>query len=309
MARTGLFLALAIGLTVPSVITAQEKTTYVRYELGTNVSYGVLEGETIHELRGDIFDSIERTGDTVALSAVRVLAPTAPKKVIAIGFNYGSHLGEADPAAEPGVFTKYPTSVIPHEDEITYYADATNLHYEGEMVLIIGRTAKNVPAEEANDYIFAVAPGNDVSEREWQSGDLQVPCEGSRHLPVGPVMVAGVDYNNILLETRLNGEVVQGADTFGPVGPVMVAGVDYNNILLETRLNGEVVQSQRTQDLIFDTASIVSYVSKYVTLEAGDMIFTGTPGTTSAMKPGDVVEVELENVGVLRNTVGPKQEN
>ena len=278
MARTGLFLALAIGLTVPSVITAQEKTTYVRYELGTNVSYGVLEGETIHELRGDIFDSIERTGDTVALSAVRVLAPTAPKKVIAIGFNYGSHLGEADPAAEPGVFTKYPTSVIPHEDEITYYADATNLHYEGEMVLIIGRTAKNVPAEEANDYIFAVAPGNDVSEREWQSGDLQWFR-------------------------------AKGADTFGPVGPVMVAGVDYNNILLETRLNGEVVQSQRTQDLIFDTASIVSYVSKYVTLEAGDMIFTGTPGTTSAMKPGDVVEVELENVGVLRNTVGPKQEN
>ena len=278
MARTGLFLALAIGLTVPSVITAQEKTTYVRYELGTNVSYGVLEGETIHELRGDIFDSIERTGETVALSAVRVLAPTAPKKVIAIGFNYGSHLGEADPAAEPGVFTKYPTSVIPHEDEITYYADATNLHYEGEMVLIIGRTAKNVPPEEANDYIFAVAPGNDVSEREWQSGDLQWFR-------------------------------AKGADTFGPVGPVMVAGVDYNNILLETRLNGEVVQSQRTQDLIFDTASIVSYVSRYVTLEAGDMIFTGTPGTTSAMKPGDVVEVELENVGVLRNTVGPKQEN
>ena len=278
MARTGLFLALAIGLTVPSVITAQEKTTYVRYELGTNVSYGILEGETIHELRGDIFDAIERTGDTVALSAVRVLAPTAPKKVIAIGFNYGSHLGEADPAAEPGVFTKYPTSVIPHEDEITYYADATNLHYEGEMVLIIGRTAKNVPPEEANDYIFAVAPGNDVSEREWQSGDLQWFR-------------------------------AKGADTFGPVGPVMVAGVDYNNILLETRLNGEVVQSQRTQDLIFDTASIVSYVSKYVTLEAGDMIFTGTPGTTSAMKPGDVVEVELENVGILRNTVGPKQEN
>ena len=278
MARTGLFLALAIGLTVPSVITAQEKTTYVRYELGTNVSYGVLEGETIHELRGDIFDSIERTGDTVALSAVRVLAPTAPKKVIAIGFNYGSHLGEADPAAEPGVFTKYPTSVIPHEDEITYYADATNLHYEGEMVLIIGRTAKNVPPEEANDYIFAVAPGNDVSEREWQSGDLQWFR-------------------------------AKGADTFGPVGPVMVAGVDYNNILLETRLNGKVVQSQRTQDLIFDTASIVSYVSRYVTLEAGDMIFTGTPGTTSAMKPGDVVEVELENVGILRNTVGPKQQN
>ena len=278
MARTGLFLALAISLTVSGVTTAQEPTTYVRYELGGNVSYGVLEGETIHELRGDIFDSIERTGDTVALGAVRVLSPTAPRKVVAIGFNYGSHLGDAEPAAEPGVFAKYPTSVIPHDSEITYYADATDLHYEGEMVLIIGRTAKNVPKEEANDYIFAVAPGNDVSERAWQRDDLQWFR-------------------------------AKGADTFGPVGPVMVAGVDYNNILLQTRLNGDVVQSQRTEDLIFDTASIVSYVSKYLTLEAGDMIFTGTPGSTKAMKPGDVVEVELENVGILRNTVGPKQKD
>ena len=278
MARTGLFLALAISVTVSGVITAQEPTTYVRYELGGNVSYGVLEGDTIHELRGDIFDSIVRTGDTVALGAVRVLSPTAPKKVVAIGFNYGSHLGDAEPAAEPGVFAKYPTSVIPHDSEITYYADATDLHYEGEMVLIIGRTAKNVPKEEANDYIFAVAPGNDVSERAWQRDDLQWFR-------------------------------AKGADTFGPVGPVMVAGVDYNNILLQTRLNGDVVQSQRTEDLIFDTASIVSYVSKYLTLEAGDMIFTGTPGSTKAMKPGDVVEVELENVGILRNTVGPKQKH
>ena len=278
MARTGLFLALAISVTVSGVTRAQEPTTYVRYELGGNVSYGVLEGDTIHELRGDIFDSIERTGDTVALGAVRVLSPTAPKKVVAIGFNYGSHLGDAEPAAEPGVFAKYPTSVIPHDSEITYYADATDLHYEGEMVLIIGRTAKNVPKEEANDYIFAVAPGNDVSERAWQRDDLQWFR-------------------------------AKGADTFGPVGPVMVAGVDYNNILLQTRLNGDVVQSQRTEDLIFDTASIVSYVSKYLTLEAGDMIFTGTPGSTKAMQPGDVVEVELENVGVLRNTVGPKQKD
>ena len=278
MARTGLFLALAISVTVSGVTTAQEPTTYVRYELGGNVSYGVLEGDTIHELRGDIFDSIERTGDTVALSTVRVLSPTAPKKVVAIGFNYGSHLGDAEPAAEPGVFAKYPTSVVPHDSEIAYYADATDLHYEGEMVLIIGRTARNVPKEEANDYIFAVAPGNDVSERAWQRDDLQWFR-------------------------------AKGADTFGPVGPVMVAGVDYNNILLQTRLNGDVVQSQRTEDLIFDTASIVSYVSKYLTLEAGDMIFTGTPGSTKAMKPGDVVEVELENVGILRNTVGPKQKD
>ena len=87
----------------------------------------------------------------------------------------------------------------------------------------------------------------------------------------------------------------------------MARGLDYNDLLLETRVNGEVKQSQRTKDLIFGTAEIVSYVSRYVTLEAGDMIFTGTPGTTSAMQPGDVVEVELEHVGVLTNTIGERQ--
>lgn len=254
----------------------EDPTTYVRYEYDGNVSYGILTGDTIHELRGDIFDSVRRTGNTVAIEQVKLLTPTAPRKVIAVGLNYKSHLGEAPEAEYPGLFAKYPTSLIPDAAEITYYADATNLHYEGEMVLIIGKTARNVPEERAAEYIFAVAPGNDVSERVWQGQDLQWFR-------------------------------AKGADTFGPVGPVMVAGVDYTDLLLQTRLNGEVKQSQRTKDLIFGPVQIVSYVSRYVTLEAGDMIFTGTPGSTSAMQPGDVVEVELEHVGVWRNTVGPKQ--
>ena len=224
-------------------------------------------------LRGDVFESTRRTGRTVQISQVRLLTPTAPKKVIAVGLNYKSHIGDSDPAAYPGLFAKYPTSLIPHNGTITYYEDATNLHYEGETVLIIGKVAKSVTVEDAPDYIFAVAPGNDVSERVWQRNDLQWFR-------------------------------AKGADTFGPVGPVMVSGVNYNDLLLETRLNGEVKQSQRTKDLIFGSAEIVSYVSKYVTLEPGDMIFTGTPGATSAMQPGDIVEVELEGVGLLRNVVG-----
>ena len=240
------------------------------------MTYGVLEGNTIHELRGTPFDSTQRTGDTVSLSQVRLLTPTAPRTVIAVGFNYQSHLGDTSKAAHPGLFAKFPTSLIPHDGTVTYYEDATDLHYEGEMVLIIGKTAKNVSESDAPDYIFAVAPGNDISEREWQDNDLQ------------------------WLRAK-------GADTFGPVGPVMVSGVNYNDLLLETRLNGEVKQSQRTRDLIFNSSEIVSYVSNYVTLEAGDMIFTGTPGSTSAMQPGDVVEVELEGVGVLQNTIGKRQ--
>ena len=99
----------------------QETTTYVRYEYNGNVSYGVLEDETNHELRGDIFTAGERTGDTVMLGDVRLLTPTSPRKVIAVGLNYRSHLGEADPVEYPGLFAKYPTSLIPHETEISYY--------------------------------------------------------------------------------------------------------------------------------------------------------------------------------------------
>ena len=273
MRRTSLFTA-ALVLAATGAF-GQDVTKYVRYEHQGAVSYGILEGDTIHALRGNVFESPQRTGVTTPLGDVRLLAPTAPSKVIAVGFNYRSHLGDTPEAAQPGIFSKHPTSIIPHEGVITYYEDAADLHYEGEMVLIVGRTARNVAEADAADRIFAVAAGNDVSERVWQRDDLQWFR-------------------------------AKGADTFGPVGPVMARGVDYDDLLLQTRLNGEVKQSQRTKDLIFGAAAIVSYVSRYVTLEAGDMIFTGTPGTTSAMRPGDVVEVELEGVGVLRNTVGPR---
>ena len=254
---------------------AQDVTKYVRYEHQGTVSYGILEGETIHELAGDVFASPERSGATVALGEVTLLAPSDPQKVVAAGLNYRSHLGGAEPAEYPGLFDKHATSLIGHGAEITYYEDASNLHFEGEMVLIIGKTARNVSVEDAPDHIFGVAPGNDISERVWQGSDLQWFR-------------------------------AKGADTFGPVGPVMARGVDYDDLLLQTRVNGETLQSQRTSDLLFDSSFLVSYISRYVTLEPGDMVFTGTPGTTSAMQPGDVVEIELEHVGVLRNTIGPK---
>jgi 2-keto-4-pentenoate hydratase/2-oxohepta-3-ene-1,7-dioic acid hydratase in catechol pathway len=189
-----------------------------------------------------------------------------------VGLNYKSHLGERPAAKYPGLFAKYPTSIIPHGDTIRIPQDANNVHYEGEMVLVIGKRASRVSKEEAKSYVFGVTVGNDVSERDWQRDDLQWFR-------------------------------AKAADTFGPLGPVLVTGLNYDDLLLQTRLNGAVVQSQRTRDLIFDVASIVSYVSQYVTLMPGDVIFTGTPGTTRQMKPGDTVEVELEGVGVLRNPV------
>lgn len=273
---------LPIGSVLLSLLVFQvspvraQVTRYVRYAAAGKVSYGILEGETIRELSGDLFQSPRRTGRSVALSAVKLLAPCVPGKVIAVGLNYQSHLGERPAAAYPGLFAKLPSSIIASGEAIIYPADAENLHYEGEMVVVIGRRAKNVAAAEAAQYVFGVTAGNDVSERNWQRNDLQWFR-------------------------------AKASDTFGPLGPVIARGLDYDDLLLQTRLNGEVVQSQRTRDLVFNVAAIVSYVSRYVTLEPGDVIYTGTPGTTRPMKPGDVVEVELEGVGVLKNTVTSKQ--
>jgi 2-keto-4-pentenoate hydratase/2-oxohepta-3-ene-1,7-dioic acid hydratase in catechol pathway len=244
--------------------------TWVRYRAGGQVHYGVLDGENIKQVSGDLFGARRPTGRVVKRSAVQLLAPVEPSKVIAVGLNYKSHLGDRPAAAYPGLFAKYPTSIVADGENIVVPPDAKNLHFEGEMVLVIGKKATKVSKETAKEYVFGVTIGNDVSERDWQRSDLQWFR-------------------------------AKASDTFGPLGPWIVTGLNYDDLLLQTRLNGEVVQSQRTKDLIFNVSEIISYVSQYVTLVPGDVIYTGTPQTTKAMKPGDVVEVEIEGIGVLRN--------
>ena len=263
---------LSIGLAAELACAQAEVTKYVRYSVDGQASYGVLDGEAIQELEGDLFDAPRATGRTLRLSDVRLLPPCLPSKVIAVGLNYQSHLGEREPAEYPGLFAKYPTSIVGHEAEIVMPPDAGNLHYEGELVIVMGREATNVSPDDAAEYVFGVTAGNDVSERDWQRSDLQ------------------------WLRAK-------ASDTFGPIGPTIVTGLNHNDLLVQTRVNGEIRQSERSSDLIFDVETIVSYVSRYVTLMPGDVIFTGTPGSTQAMQPGDVVEVEVEGVGVLRNTV------
>lgn len=267
----GLLFAAALQLSAPIVAQQpQAITKYVRYAAQNQISYGILDGDVISELKGDIFARTSRTGRQLKLADVKLLPPCDPKKVIAVGLNYKSHLGTQAPATYPGLFAKYPTSIIAHGDDIVIPPDATNVHYEGEMVLVIGKRAKSVPVATAKSHVFGVTAGNDVSERDWQKADLQWFR-------------------------------AKASDTFGPMGPAIVTGLNYDDLLLETKLNGEVVQSQRTKDLIFDVATIVSYVSKYVTLEPGDVIFTGTPGTTRPFKVGDTIEVVIEGIGTLRN--------
>jgi 2-keto-4-pentenoate hydratase/2-oxohepta-3-ene-1,7-dioic acid hydratase in catechol pathway len=272
MCRAILF-AIALATVSAAAASAQEVVRYVRYRAASgSVSYGVLDGERVRRVDGDIFGQHRVTDEATPLARVRLLAPVEPSKVIAVGLNYRSHLGNRQPSAEPGLFAKYPTSIVGPGDSIIAPAESKNLHYEGELVVVIGRRTKNVTPEQAPAHIFGVTAGNDVSERDWQSGDLQWFR-------------------------------AKAADTFAPIGPVLVKGLNYNDLLVQTRLNGDVRQSERTKDLIFDVPTIVSYLSRYVTLLPGDVIFTGTPQSTRAMSPGDVVEIEVEGVGVLRNVV------
>ncbi|MDE3155799.1 MAG: fumarylacetoacetate hydrolase family protein [Acidobacteriota bacterium] len=247
-------------------------TRYVRYEQNGRAAFGRLEGDRIAGLSAAPWDGGRPTGADVPAADVRLLAPCTPSKVIAVGLNYKSHLQGRPEAGYPGIFLKLPTSIVGPDADVVLPPGAGNVHYEGEMVVVIGRRASRVSRAEAAGCIFGVTCGNDISERDWQKKDLQWFR-------------------------------AKASDTFGPLGPAVVQGLDYTDLQLQTRVNGEVRQSARTKDLIFPIDEIVSFVTTFVTLEPGDIIYTGTPGTTQAMQPGDVVEVELEGVGVLRNRI------
>ena len=250
-------------------------TKYIRYQTASGVSYGALEGDTVHQIKGGLFDGHAATGATHALSDVKLLYPCEPGKILAVGLNYKSHLGSRPQPAHPEMFYKPVTALQNPLDPIVTPRDATDVHSEGEMVVVVGKRLRDASEAEAAGAVFGVSCGNDVSERAWQNG----------------------------AQKDLQWWRAKGSDTFAPLGPAIVSGIDYGNLLLQTRINGETVQKQYTSDLIFNVASVLSWISGWVTLLPGDLIYTGTPGNTRRMSPGDVVEVELEHVGVLRNPV------
>ena len=276
MKTFSLFAALAAALLLQPGPASADITHYVRYQLGNHVNYGRIDGDRIVQLDAAPYLGGKPTRESVALKDVRLLAPAEPSKVFAVGYNYLSHRGDRELPAHPPIFLKLPTTITGPETVINPPAGATDVHYEAELVIVMGKTATNVSAADAADYIFGITAGNDISERQWQANDLQ----------------------------WFRGKA---SDNFGPLGPVIATGVNYNDVLVQSRLNGEVMQSQRTRDFIHDAHAIVSHISKYATLKPGDLIYTGTPGTTTAMKPGDVIEIEVEGVGVLRNTIGPNR--
>jgi 2-keto-4-pentenoate hydratase/2-oxohepta-3-ene-1,7-dioic acid hydratase in catechol pathway len=263
---------IAAGLAQSQAQQPPRITRYVRFRRGSAAAYGILDGETIRPIQGELFGSHKETGTTLKSSDVSLLFPVMPPKVLAVGLNYRSHIGSRKPPSQPEIFYKPISSLQNPGAPIAIPSDSKNTHYEGELVIIIGKAASRVSPAEAKNAIFGVTCGNDVSERDWQKADLQWWR-------------------------------AKGSDTFGPCGPCIARGVDYANLQLRTRVNGKVVQEQSTSDLLFDCPTIVSHISKYVTLAPGDLIYTGTPGSTSKLNPGDTVEVDISGIGILRNPV------
>jgi 2-keto-4-pentenoate hydratase/2-oxohepta-3-ene-1,7-dioic acid hydratase in catechol pathway len=294
-------LALALGLAAPAAapllpgaaahvgfaarvgLAAQTPTRYVRYEHGGRVAYGVLEGGTIQEISDAPWLEHRRTGAAVPEGEVTLLAPVDPErtsKVIGVAVNT-KRPSRMDPIPHPRWFAKFPTALNRHEGDVELPPEASNLNYEGELVLVIGREGRHIPEARALEHVFGVTVGNDFSENTWYG-----------------------ENNGVDDPTRM---ISKGTDTWAPIGPALVTGVDYTDLAVETRLNGEVVQRGRTSDLVNGVANLVSHVSRYVTLKPGDVIFTGTvlfeEGARRAMRAGDVLEVEIEGLGVLRNRI------
>jgi 2-keto-4-pentenoate hydratase/2-oxohepta-3-ene-1,7-dioic acid hydratase in catechol pathway len=284
--RTSLLLVAGCLLGTGAVLWAADKPAaagprpggparFARFAADGRICYGLVERDEVREIEGTPFGDWKPTGRKHPLSEVRLLVPTQPSKVLALAVNYRSHAGTQPVSVQPEPFLKPPSCLLASGAPIVIPEGTARVDYEGELVIVIGRRAKNVSRDKALDHVLGVTCGNDVSARDWQKNDKQWWR-------------------------------AKGADTFGPCGPWIATGLNYDDLQLELRVNGQVRQKQRTRDMVTGVAEAVSFISRFVTLEPGDLIYTGTPGTTEPLHPGDVVEVEIEGVGILKNPVtGP----
>jgi 2-keto-4-pentenoate hydratase/2-oxohepta-3-ene-1,7-dioic acid hydratase in catechol pathway len=233
--------------------------------------YAVERGGNLFWLEGDVFGEY-RPGAEIADKGLQFIAPVQPSKIMAIGLNYKDHAAEMNKKlpAEPLVFMKPATSVIGPEHAIAIPSWAGRIDHEAEMAIVIGRRASRVPVAQAMDYVLGVTCLNDVTARELQVKDVQY--------------------------TR-----AKGFDTFAPIGPCIAVDLDPSSLAIEGWVNGEKRQSSSTNQLIFPVPELVAYVTRFCTLEPGDIITTGTPSGVGRLEAGDRVMVKVEGVGALSN--------
>ncbi len=257
---------------------AEDQVKFLRYQAATGPAYGVLNPDgTVSALEGSPLGE-HRIGATVGpLDALRLLAPLDPPKIICVGLNYKDHVAESGAKMPefPLYFMKPRTTLVGHGAPVIYPKDSSVVHYEAELVAVIGKAGRRIPAERALEHVLGYTCGNDVSARDFQR----------REMAQGFI---------------LHGK---GFDTFAPLGPVVNTEIDGRDLAIELRLNGEVKQKSRTSQLIFGIEQLVADLSSFITLEPGDVIMTGTTSGVGPIKPGDVMEVEIEGIGTLRNPV------
>ena len=245
--------------------------------------YGVVGGEDGSEivatLVGDpLYAGIELTGQQLALAEARLLAPAIPRsKVVGIGRNYAAHADELghELPTEPLVFLKPNTSVVGPFDPIVYPAQSSEVHFEGELAVVIARICRDVPTDRWKDVVFGYTVGNDVTAR-------------------------------VLQETDGQWARAKGFDSFCPLGPWIETDLDPTDVAITTELNGAVKQQGRTSLMLYDIPTVISYITSFMTLLPGDVILTGTPAGVGPMRPGDDVAVTVEGIGTLTNKVVPR---
>ncbi len=247
----------------------------VRYKKNEDApKYGWMLDDKIGEIQGDMFSEYRRREAKTPLADVKLVAPCEPSKILCVGRNYVEHareLGNEVPKV-PLIFMKPPSSIISNGDSILLPPQSTQVEHEAELVVVIGRRARNVTAEDAKQYIFGYTIGNDVTARDLQKTDGQW--------------------------TR-----AKGFDTFCSFGPWIDTEFDPSDAVVTCRVNGQMRQMASTRDMVFNVGTLIAYISSVMTLEPGDLIFTGTPAGVGELKDSDVVDVEIEGLGKLTNKV------
>ncbi|GAB4542243.1 MAG: fumarylacetoacetate hydrolase family protein [Anaerolineales bacterium] len=247
----------------------------VRYQTQDSApAYGWLQGEKVGEVQGDVFGEYRRREAKTPLKEARLLAPCQPSKIVCVGRNYVEHAKELgnDVPKSPLIFLKPPSSIIGTGAPILLPPQSKQVEHEAELVVVIGKRARNVQVEQAKEYIFGYTVGNDVTARDLQKTDGQW--------------------------TR-----AKGFDTFCSFGPWIDADFDPSDAVITCRVNGQMRQMASTRDMVFHVNALIAYVASIMTLEPGDLLFTGTPAGVGELKNGDVVDVEIEGLGKLSNPV------
>lgn len=246
----------------------------VRFRADGKTRYGTLEANYVVEYSGTPFTLFRRGRRRYPLKQIILLTPVVPSKIVALGLNYRDHAAELGLAIpdEPIMVLKPPSALIGPDDPIVYPRESQRVDYEGELAIVMKRRCRNVPLARAREYVLGYACLNDVTARDLQTKDVR----GSR---------------------------AKAFDTFCPLGPCIATDIDPNTVTIETYVNGQQRQSSSTKELIFPVEDIVARVSQIMTLLPGDVIATGTPPGVGPLLPGDRVEVRIEGIGSLKNTV------